>query len=141
MARRLTMIEERPHGDRGSGVAEFVMMAALLLFLLFGALQVAVYVYMRNIVQASAADGARFGASAGTDPEAGGPRATSLINAGLSRTAARRILCHGSRSRDELSGLATVSVRCRGHLPSLLLPLGTSMLIDVSGSSLQEKRP
>lgn len=140
MVRRMS-IWRRVRGDRGASVAEFAMIAVLLLFLLFAALQVAVYVYVRNVVQASAADGARFGASAGTDPGNGGSRAATLIGAALSPSAAHRIACEGHRSRDEASGLATVAVRCRGHLPAVLVPLGPLIAIDVSGSSLQEQRP
>lgn len=141
MPRILVVRARRLCGDRGAGVAEFVMMAVLLLLLLFGALQVAVYVYVRNVVQASAADGARLAASSGADIAGGGARASELIGAGLSRTAARRIACRGSRSRDTASGLATIAVRCRGRLSPVLLPLGVGLTIDVTGLSLQEQRP
>lgn len=117
------------------------MMAVLLLLLLFGALQVAVYSYVCNVVQASAADGARLAASAGADPAAGVVRASHLIAAGVGRASARRFTCRASRSRDEVSALPTVTVQCRGPSPALFLPVGIGVTIDVSGSSLQEERP
>lgn len=125
--------------DRGSSVAEFVMMSVLLLVLLFGALQVAVYVYVRNVVQASAADGARFAASSGAGIAAGGARASSLVRDGLSGSAARRIACDARLDRDATSGLAIVAVRCHGRLRPVLLPVGLAVTIDVTGSSLQER--
>ena len=57
--------------DQGAAVIEFVMMIVLLVLVLFGVLQVAVYCYARNIVAAAAADGARYAASLGVDPGAG----------------------------------------------------------------------
>ena len=49
--------------DRGAAIAEFVMISVLLIFLLFAVLQVAILLYVRTIVAASAADGARYAAS------------------------------------------------------------------------------
>ena len=51
------------------------MMSVLLLMLLFGVLQVAVYFYARNVAAASAADAARYAAAEGIDPAAGAARA------------------------------------------------------------------
>jgi Flp pilus assembly protein TadG len=127
--------------DRGASVVEFVMMCGLLVVLLFGVLQVAVYVYVRNVVAASAADGARFAAAAGADLPSGGQRAAGLIDAALSRSTAHRLSCVSTRSVDAPSGLATVAVRCRGRLRPVLLSVGLPIAIDVTSSALQEHSP
>jgi Flp pilus assembly protein TadG len=127
--------------DRGASVVEFAMIVGLLVFVLFAVLQVAVYAYASNVVAASAADGARFAASAGADLAAGGERASTLIRAGLSASAARQVSCRGERSVDAPSGLATVTVRCVGRLRPIVVPLGVRLTIDVSSSVLQEQRP
>ncbi|HEV7192713.1 MAG TPA: TadE/TadG family type IV pilus assembly protein [Jatrophihabitantaceae bacterium] len=127
--------------DRGASAVEFVMMSVLLVMLLFAVLQVAVYVYVRNVVAASAADGARFAASSGADIASGGEHASGGIRAGLSQAAAARIACVSRRSLDSDSGLATVAVRCRGRLRPILLPVGLRFRVDVTASALQEQGP
>ena len=54
-------------GERGSAVVDFVLVSVLILTLLLAVLQVAVYVHLRNVVTASAQEGARFGANADVD--------------------------------------------------------------------------
>jgi Flp pilus assembly protein TadG len=102
----------RAHDDRGASVVEFVMMSVLLVFLLFGVLQVGLYVYARNIVAAAAADGARYGANQGADVTAGAARATDLISTGLNRDDANRIPCAGTTRTDASSGLQVATVHC-----------------------------
>jgi Flp pilus assembly protein TadG len=72
--------------DRGAAVAEFAMISVLLVFLLFSVLQVAVYCYVRNVVAASPADGARFAAAASVDYVRGGFRASDLVGKVLPKT-------------------------------------------------------
>jgi Flp pilus assembly protein TadG len=128
-------------GDHGAAVVEFVMMSVLLVFLLFGVLQVAVYSYARNIVAASAADAARYAANAGVDSAAGGPRAGELIRKGLGSAEAARIACRGSTTTDPSSGLAVATVHCRGRLRLTFLPLDLPLWIDVTSASLKEGTP
>jgi Flp pilus assembly protein TadG len=125
--------------DRGSAVAEFVMISVLLVFLLFGVLQVAAILYVRSVVVSAASDGARYGANAGIDPVAGGPRASSLIATSLSAAVARDIPCQGARVIDPGTGLATAKVDCRGEVRSILLPIGKLVSIEVTGESLAER--
>lgn len=117
------------------------MVAVLLVFLLFAALQVAVFVYVRNVVSASVADGARFAATANATPRSGADRAVALLDAALSRAASHRIACQAQPSRDAASGLATVQVRCRGRLRPVLIPLGLPITVDVTAVALRERMP
>jgi len=57
--------------------------------LLFSVLQVAVYCYVRNVVAASPADGARLAAAAGVDYARGGFRASDLVGKGPAEDVAR----------------------------------------------------
>ena len=116
------------------------MISVLLLFLFFAVLQVALVFYVRNIVEASAADGALYAASSGVAAEDGGTRASTEIGKSLSSTVARSVPCVGSLGTDAASGLPTTMVRCQGNIKSAFLPLGSLVRIDVTSRSLTEAR-
>ena len=48
--------------ERGSAVVDFVLVSVLILTLLMAVLQVAVYAHLRNVLVASAQEGARYAA-------------------------------------------------------------------------------
>jgi hypothetical protein len=123
--------------EGGSAVVEFVMIAVLLLFLVFAVLQVAIYLYVRNIAQSSAAAGARYAANQGVDDAAGGEHASALVRQGSSAAIARELPCRGSPGRD-VTGLPLAVVHCGGHLKSIFLPLGRVLSIDVTARVLKE---
>jgi Flp pilus assembly protein TadG len=127
--------------DAGAAVVEFVMISVLLVVLLLGVVQVAVYFYVRNIVAASAAAGARFAAAAGVDPRDGGTRAQRLLAAGVDSRDAAAMRCAGTAARDRASGLATTQVHCTGRLRLLFLPLPAPLSVDVTSSVLTERAP
>ncbi len=66
-------------GERGSAVVDFVMVSMLIVALLLAVLQVAVYVHVRNVVTASAQQGARYAANADVDSAAGAPRTVEVV--------------------------------------------------------------
>ncbi|HEY7049436.1 MAG TPA: TadE family protein [Jatrophihabitantaceae bacterium] len=125
--------------DGGAAVVEFVMIAVLLMFLLFGVLQVAVYFYVRNIVQSSAAAGARYAANQGVDYAQGAERARVLIRQGASASVSSGLPCRGSASSE--GGLPVAVVHCNGHIKSIFLPLGRVLTIDVTARALKEGLP
>lgn len=124
--------------DSGVAIVEFVMISALLVFLLFGVLQVAVVLYVRSVVAASAADGARYAASAGVGPASGGTRANEQVSDELSRSVSSGIPCTGTEVVDPDSGLRVVSVVCTGHIRSIFVPAGMFVHIHVRSRSLDE---
>ena len=126
--------------DGGAAVVEFVLVATLLVFLLFGVLQVAVYFYARNVVAASAADAARYAAAEGVAPGAGASRATRLIGEGLDDADAAGLRCTSGLGRDPSSGLRVTTVHCTGHIRVLFSPLRMPLTIDVRSSVLREGR-
>jgi hypothetical protein len=130
-----------PRDDTGAAVVDFVLMSVLLVMLLFGVLQVAVYFYARNVVAASAADAARYAAAETVDPRRAGPRAEQLIGHGLSAVDASAIHCRGAPARDPVSGLETSSVRCSGRVHALFLPFELPLTIDVRSEVLKERVP
>lgn len=65
--------------ERGSSTVEFVLVGTLLTVLTLGVLQLALVVYVRNVVHDAAVEGAYFGALADTDAASGADRAAELI--------------------------------------------------------------
>jgi Flp pilus assembly protein TadG len=127
--------------DAGAAVVDFVMMSILLIMLLFGVLQVAVYFYARNVVAASAADAARYAAAESVDVAAGAQRADQLVHQGLDERDASSIRCSGRLDRDAATGLPVTTVRCTGRVRLLFSPLAMPLTIDVRSSVLKEGQP
>jgi Flp pilus assembly protein TadG len=128
----------RCRGDRGAAVVDFVLVSVLLVVLLFGVLQVAVYFYARNIVAASTADAARFAAAAGNPLSAAVPRARALMSAGLSGSVTRAVRCTAAAGVDPASGLPLTTVRCAGTMRAFLLPIPLPLRLDATSSALTE---
>ncbi|WP_344647495.1 TadE/TadG family type IV pilus assembly protein [Cryptosporangium japonicum] len=127
-------------GDRGSAVVEFALVSVVLLLLLLGVLQVAVYLYVRNIAAACAAEGARFAANADVDVGQGAERAEEILRRGAGTSVAERVTCIG---RDELGegGLRLVAVECAGALPVFFAPVGDTLPLRVTAHAVEESRP
>lgn len=118
-----------------------MLLTVALLFLLFGVLQVGVYVYARNVISAAAADGARSGSALDADPAEGGRRAHKVINRGLTAHIAKDVPCEGAATYDPDSHLPVTTVRCHGRLGLLFLPLSMPLVVDVHASALRERQP
>ena len=131
-------VRGRAGDDAGVAVVEFVMISALLVFLLFGVLQVAAVLYVRSVVAASAADGARYAAAAGIGAAAGGTRADQLMAHAVSGSLSADIPCTGSEVVDAASGLRVVQVVCTGRIRSIFVPAGLFVDIHVRSRSLEE---
>ena len=114
------------------------MVGVLLVFLLFGVLQIAAVFYVRNVVAASAADGARYAAAAGVEVGGGAVRANELIARALSPSMSRAIPCTSTLTVDAASGLSVEQVRCRGRIRSIFLPVGAFVSVDVVAHALRE---
>jgi Flp pilus assembly protein TadG len=135
-------VAERPvptedDGERGSAVVDFVMVSILIVTLLLGVLQVAVYVHVRNVVTASAQAGARYAANADVDSAAGAPRTVEVVARATSPQTARGLTCTSAEEVDA-SGLTLVVVRCAGAVPSLLAVLGDLLPLEVTGRAVKE---
>jgi len=125
-------------GERGSAVVDFVLVSVLILGLLLAVLQVAVYVHVRNVVTASAQEGARYAANADVPSDAGGRRTVEIVGRATSEQTARGLSCTSGEEVEAGSGLTLVAVRCTGSVPSLVPALGNLLPLSVTGRSVKE---
>jgi Flp pilus assembly protein TadG len=135
-------VAERPDartddGERGSAVVDFVMVSLLIVALLLAVLQVAVYVHVRNVVTASAQEGARYAANADVDSASGAARAVEVVARATSTQTAGGLSCTSAEEVDG-SGLTLVVVRCSGSVPSLVAALGNLLPLEVTGRAVKE---
>lgn len=121
--------------ERGAAAVDFVLVSVLVLVLFLAALQLGLALHVRNTLVASAAEGARLGASANATPGAGVQRTRELISSGLSPRFATDV-----RSTTEtVGGAQVVRVRVRAPVPVVGL-LGPSGRLDVSGRAYLERQ-
>ncbi|ACZ30060.1 TadE family protein [Xylanimonas cellulosilytica DSM 15894] len=124
---------EARDGERGSAVAEFTMVAALVLALFLGIVQVAFAQHVRALVIDAAAEGARLAARADREPEDGVARTRELISTALSASYADDVVATTTLR----AGLPVVEVTVRAPLPIVGL-LGPSGTMTVAGHALEE---
>jgi len=129
----------RPARDEGSAVVEFVLLSMLLVALLMAVLQVAVFVHVRNVIAASAQEGARYGANADVDSAAGAERTRAIVERALSAETSDGLTCTAREEAGE-AGAVLVVVRCTGAVPSLFSALGDLLAIDATGRAVKEGR-
>ena len=126
--------------ERGSAVVEFVLVSLLIVTLLLAVLQVAVYAHVRNVVTASAQEGARFAANADVPSDRGAARTVQIVAQATSMRTAEGLQCTSGEEVDG-SGLTLVVVRCSGSVPSLLAALGDVLPLSVTGRAVKEVAP
>lgn len=126
-----------PRGDTGSAVVEFSLVTILLLMLLLSIAQVAVYLHIRNVTAASAAEGARYAANADVDPAQGAARTSDILRRAVGPGTAGRLACTGSVAEGP-EGVQLSAVRCVGALPVFFAPLGELLPLDVTGHAVEE---
>lgn len=124
-------------GERGSAVVDFVLVSLLIMTLLLAVLQVAVYVHVRNVVTASAQEGARYAANADVDPAAGSGRTLEIVGQATSEQTARGLSCSSGQEAYP-AGLTVVVVRCEGSVPALLASLGNLLPLEATGRAVRE---
>lgn len=130
--------DDRLRGDRGSAVTEFVLIAVLLMGLLLAVLQVGVYVHARNVVSASAQEGARYAANADVDSSAGAGRTMDIVRQALGNGSADSLRCTSQEQVDQDTGLVLVVVACQGALPALFGALGDLLPVEATGRAIKE---
>lgn len=130
--------DDRLGGDGGSAVTEFVLIAVLLMGLLLAVLQVGVYVHARNVVSASAQEGARYAANADVDSSAGAGRTMDIVRQALGNGSADSLRCTSQEQVDQDTGLVLVVVACQGALPALFGALGDLLPVDATGRAIKE---
>jgi Flp pilus assembly protein TadG len=120
--------------DRGSAVVDFALVGGVLTLLFVAVLQLALALHVRNVLVDCASEGARFGARADRDPQAGAARTRELIRRELSDRYADRV----SAGSAPVDGLGTVEVRVEAPLPVIGL-FGIGRTLTVTGHALAER--
>ena len=122
--------------DEGAAVVDFVLVTVLVLALFLLVFQVGVALHVRNVLIASAAEGARYGANADRSPEEGAQQAQRAVAAALGSGLARQVRCEPVDGATA-EGAPVVDIRCTGPVPSLT---GAVMSLTVHGHALEESR-
>lgn len=99
--------------DRGSSPVEFLLVGTLLTALTLAVLQLAVAVYVRNVVHDAAVEGAYHAALADTSLEEGADRARDVVSRAIGDSYAGDIVVGTSESQ----GHRTADLRIRTALP------------------------
>lgn len=113
------------------------MVSVMLLFLLFGILQVAVYLHVRNAVSAAAAEGARVAANEDRGLVDGIAVTQDLVANGLSQDVSDSLDCTHS-GEDNVNGRPVVVVNCTASVPVVFGLMGSLPLVDVTGRAMDE---
>ncbi|HNQ07337.1 MAG TPA: TadE/TadG family type IV pilus assembly protein [Tetrasphaera sp.] len=132
--------DHRPRPGRGScedgaAVADFAMVAGLLLVVFAAVFQLGLALHIRNTLISCAAEGARLGARADAIPEDAIPRTRELINRSLSTRFSQDITV----STESVGGVALVVVRVSAPLP-VFGPLGPDGQLEVVGRAFEERQ-
>lgn len=114
------------------------MIAVLLVMMLLGIAQVAIYLHIRNVATASAAEGARYAANADVGPDEGAARAQDILARAVGRETAGRLHCTGDVEAGP-DGVELSVVRCTGALPVFFAPLGDLLPLSVAGHAVEEE--
>lgn len=123
----------RGRRDAGSAAVEFLLVATLVTALFAGLLQLGLALHVRNVLVASASEGARYGANADRGPLDGAARTRELI----SRSLAARFASDVDAGIVDEAGTSVVVVTVRAPLP-LVGWLGPGRVLTVSGHALRE---
>lgn len=114
------------------------MVCVLLLGLFLLVFQVGIAFHVRNVVAASAAEGARYGAAANRSPAQGASRAQAVISDALGGRVSRAIRCSAAPTTS-VRGAAVIDIVCAGRIP-LVFGAAPAMRISVHGHALEESR-
>jgi Flp pilus assembly protein TadG len=122
--------------DRGAAAVDFILVGVLVTLLFLALLQLGVDFYVRNVLAACVADGARYGANADVaDPGDGAAEANREIARALGAPYATAF---APLRQDRVDGESVVTVEVRARLPLLawFLPVGPT--VQATGHSLME---
>lgn len=121
--------------ERGAAPVEFVLVGIVLSGVFLAVLQLGIDLHLRNVLSASAAEGARFGANADRDPIDAADRTRELVTESTSARYAANVTADVA----ELAGAPVVEVTVRAQLPLVFgwLPAAP---VTVRGHALLEPR-
>lgn len=120
-------------GDRGSSPVEFVLVGSLLTVLTLAVMQLALAVYVRNVVHDAAVEGAYVAALADADPADGVDRAREVITRAVGALYAEDIVV----VQEQVLGAQIVKVAVTAPLPVMGL-LGLPHALTVEADAPKE---
>ncbi|MCP1430520.1 Flp pilus assembly protein TadG [Microbacterium foliorum] len=129
----MAVAPRRTGDDRGSSPVEFVLVGTLLTVLTLAVLQLALAVYVRNVVHDAAVEGAYYAALADTTLEDGAQRARD----GIARAVGDGYAGEVTVERSTAHGYPTVDLRIRTTLPVIGL-LGIPLALEVESHAPEE---
>jgi TadE-like protein len=124
----------RADPERGSAVAETVLVGALVVVLVLGVVQLAYALWVRTVLIDAAAEGARYAALLDGDLASGEERARQIAATGVTDT----YVDASSASIDREAGYDVVVVELVAPVP-VLGPLGPTGTMIVSGRAVVEQ--
>lgn len=123
----------RARDDRGSAPVEFVLVGTLLTVLTLGVIQLALGVYVRNVVHDAAVEGAYHAALADTTLAEGGERTRSVITRAVGATYAQDV----DVTEESADGYPVIRVTVRAPMPIIGL-IGLPGAWEVTGRAPAE---
>ena len=120
-------------GEKGSAVADFALVGALVVTVALALLQLALGLHVRNVLIDAAGEGARRAALVGGTTAEAEARVRALAGAALSGDCVQAVQVRRTRT----GGLAVVEVRVLARLPVLGL-LGPGGGLAVTGHAVDE---
>ena len=126
----------RLRDERGSAPVEFVLVGVLVVTLILGVVQLALFLHVRNTLQDAASEGARWAALADSSEQRGIERTRELIATAVGAGLAQDV----TASRAEWNGHPSAVITVRATIPMLGL-IGIPGALLVSGHSALEVAP
>jgi Flp pilus assembly protein TadG len=123
--------------DDGSAAVDFVLVGTLVTLLFLAVVQLGIDYHVRNVLAASLAEGARYGANADVaDAGQGAQRANALIKRALGSSYAHAT----AGPYEDIDGAPVVTVTADVRLPLIawFLPVGPT--VHVAGHAVMEPR-
>ena len=126
----------RARDERGSAVAEFSLVAVVLVPLFFAVLQLAFVWHVKSTITSAASQGARYAAAYDRSLADGERRTADVIDEALGRG----IVDHESATEVEVDGQRVVEVVVRARVPTLVL-WGPQITVEAAGHAVEETLP
>lgn len=120
-----------PETDRGSAVAEYVMVAGLVAMIFAATLQLALALHVRNTLIDAAAAGARYGTLADRSPEDGVERTRRIVSGALGPRYAQDVVA----TTVAVGELRTLEITVVSPLPAVAL-FGPPDSLEVRGHAV-----
>jgi Flp pilus assembly protein TadG len=129
-------VSKAPRDEGGSAVAEFSLVAVVLVPLFFAILQLAFVWHVKTTVTSAASQGARYAAAYDRGLSDGERRTADVIDQALGRG----IVDHEQASEVDVDGQRIVEVVVRATVPTLVL-WGPTITVEATGHAVEETLP